>query len=104
MEKFGVVKDYWLVTKSEKKDEGLFLATHEVEDKYRFRVSVLRNIAKTSPYFHDGSVKTLPKAVDVMAEVQLGVKLDQSQRRLLTSFLESLTGQVPQNFGPPAER
>jgi cytochrome c peroxidase len=33
---------------------------------------MLRNVAKTAPYFHDGSVERLDSAVRVMAEVQLG--------------------------------
>jgi cytochrome c peroxidase len=31
-----------------------------------FRVASLRNVAMTPPYFHDGSVATLPEAVKVM--------------------------------------
>jgi cytochrome c peroxidase len=101
LEKFGVVKDYWLATRSETPDEGLFLATQQPADRSRFRVSMLRNIAETSPYFHDGSVAALHDAVAVMADVQLGVVLDEEQRRTLVAFLKSLSGAVPKNYGPP---
>jgi len=36
-------------------------------DKYKFRTPSLRNVARTAPYFHDGSVETLEEAVRFMA-------------------------------------
>jgi cytochrome c peroxidase len=57
--KFGVTKDYWLETKSAKPDEGRFMSTKKEEDKYVFRMAMLRNITQTAPYFHDGSVQKL---------------------------------------------
>ncbi len=52
----------------------------------------MRNIAQTAPYFHDGSVTSLPEAVQVMAHVQLGATLTDEQTNELVAFLESLTG------------
>ena len=52
----------------------------------------------TPPYFHDGSVATLPEAVKVMAGVQLGVTLNDIDTRDIIAFLESLTGELPANF------
>ena len=52
----------------------------------------------TAPYFHDGSVATLPEAVRVMARVQLGVTLGDAETRDIVAFLESLTGELPANF------
>ena len=60
-QRFGLVKDYWLETGSDKVDLGRYAATKKDEDKYVFRVPMLRNVAKTAPYFHDGSVDT-PRA------------------------------------------
>lgn len=97
-ETFGIVKNYWLATESEKVDEGLFTASQKVEDKYRFRVSMLRNIAKTGPYFHDGSVDKLTDAIGVMSEVQLGQEMSEEDRELIAAFLNSLTGEIPQNY------
>ncbi len=37
-----------------------------------FKVPSLRNVARTAPYFHDGSVQTLEGAVSVMAEIPSG--------------------------------
>ena len=103
-QRFGLVKDYWLETGSTKIDVGRFAATKKEEDKYVFRVPMLRNVAKTAPYFHDGSVDTLERAVRVMASVQLGKTLDDATARSIVAFLESLTGEVPANYAPPGRR
>ena len=104
LQKFGVVKDYWLETGSQKIDQGRFAITKKEEDRYVFRVPMLRNIAKTAPYFHDGSVDALDRAVRVMASVQLGKILDDAAAGDLVAFLESLTGDVPSNYAPPGEK
>jgi len=103
-QRFGLVKDYWLETGSSKVDVGRFAATKKEEDKYVFRVPMLRNVAKTPPYFHDGSVEQLDRAVRIMASVQLGKTLDDPTVRSIVSFLESLTGEVPANYAPPGRR
>jgi cytochrome c peroxidase len=99
--KFGRAKDYWTETGSAKPDVGRFAMTKKEEDKYVFRVAMLRNVARTAPYFHDGSVDTLDRAVKVMGRVQLGRELDDATISLLTAFLESLTGDVPEHYAPP---
>lgn len=57
-----------------------------------WRVPSLRNIALTAPYFHNGSVETLDKAVRVMAKVQLNRNISDDQADSLVAFLETLTG------------
>jgi cytochrome c peroxidase len=104
LQKFGLTKDYWLETGSEKPDPGRFALTKNEEDRYVFRVPMLRNVAKTAPYFHDGSVERLDSAVRVMASVQLGRMLDDATVASIVSFLESLTGDVPSNYAPPGRR
>lgn len=99
--KFGVAKEYWTATKSDKKDPGLYEATKNDADLYRFRVPMLRNIAKTAPYFHDGSVADLKEAVQVMADVQLGQRLRDSEVSAIVSFLDSLTGEQPKHYSAP---
>lgn len=61
-------RKYWTATGSEGIDEGLYEETQQEGDRYVFRVSMLRNIARTGPYFHDGSVATLEEAVRVMSK------------------------------------
>lgn len=103
-QRFGVTKDYWLETGSAKVDPGRFAATKKEEDRYVFRVPMLRNVAKTAPYFHDGSVDDLGRAVRIMASVQLGRTLDDATVESIVAFLGSLTGEVPANYAPPGRR
>jgi cytochrome c peroxidase len=103
-QRFGLTKDYWLETGSAKVDVGRFATTKKDEDKYVFRVPMLRNVAKTAPYFHDGSVEQLDRAVRIMASVQLGRTLDDANVHAIVAFLNSLTGEVPAHFAPPGRR
>lgn len=96
--KFGVTEEYWKATGSKTIDKGRFDVTHDPEDLYVFKVPTLRNVAMIPPYFHDGSVATLPQAVRVMGELQLGKKLTDAQVGSIVSFLGSLTGSLPANF------
>jgi cytochrome c peroxidase len=97
-QKFGVVEDYWKATGSQTIDNGRADVTKNPDDLYLFRVASLRNVAVTAPYFHDGSVATLPEAVRVMARVQLGVTLGDAETSGIVAFLKSLTGELPANF------
>jgi cytochrome c peroxidase len=45
-------------------DYGLFAVTGNVEDKDRFKAPTLRNIERTAPYMHDGSLATLNDVID----------------------------------------
>lgn len=96
--KFGVVEDYWPATGSADIDNGRSDVTKQAADKYVFKVPSLRNVAMTPPYFHDGSVATLPEAVRVMARVQLGRRLDDGEVADIVAFLDSLTGPLPEQF------
>jgi cytochrome c peroxidase len=80
---------------TELKDNGRFDATKDAADKHFFKVPSLRNVAKTAPYFHDGSVKTLDEAVKLMAAHQLGKDLSADDVASIVKFLESLTGELP---------
>jgi cytochrome c peroxidase len=101
VQKFGVHHDYWTMTGSEHRDAGLFESTNNEDDRYRFRTSILRNIEKTAPYFHDGSVSELAEAVRIMAKVQLDQDLDTAEVRSIVAFLQALTGDVPANYSDP---
>ena len=48
-------------------DLGRFDASKVEADKYKFRTPTLRNVSRTAPYFHDGSVADLRVAVKQMA-------------------------------------
>jgi len=100
-QKFGITRDYWLATGSSNRDQGRVAITKKEEDRFVFHVPTLRNIARTGPYFHDGSVRQLDAAVRIMADLQLGVVLDEPTTRAIVAFLGTLTGPVPANYAPP---
>jgi len=72
--------------------------TNDPADLYKFKVPGLRNVAMTPPYFHDGTVDALPKAVRIMAKVQLDVELSDPAVDEIVTFLGSLTGPLPEGF------
>ena len=76
-----------------KADLGRFNVTGNEEDRYKFRVSSLRNIEKTPPYFHDGTAETLEEAVMLMGKYQLGRQLSDQDIELIVKFLKTLTGE-----------
>ncbi len=47
-------------------DAGRGKITSKVEETGAFKTPTLRDVAKSAPYFHDGSAKTLEEAVDFM--------------------------------------
>lgn len=53
--------------KEEEVDVGRKKVTENDADWAAFKVPTLRNVSKTAPYFHDGSVATLEEAVKLMA-------------------------------------
>jgi cytochrome c peroxidase len=96
------------------KDEGRFAVTKEQAHRGAFKTPSLRNIALTAPYMHDGSVKTLKDAIDYYigggnsnAQLDKNIHvldfLSGQERADLLAFLQSLTGSMPPNVGPPAE-
>jgi len=94
-QKFGVLEPYWNYTKSEKVDDGRYELTKQESDKYVFKVPMLRNVERTAPYFHDGSVSRLDDAVWIMGKIQLGRELTKEQSTSIVGFLASLTGAIP---------
>ncbi|HRN82805.1 MULTISPECIES: cytochrome-c peroxidase [Nitrosomonas] len=83
--KLGIVKPY------ETDDLGRYEVTGLETDKKVFKVPSLRNVTKTGPYFHDGSVETLDEAIREMAEHQLGRGVGKGFVRDVKAFLGSLT-------------
>ena len=93
-QKFGVYGKYWELTVSKKIDEGRFEVTQNEADKYMFKVPSLRNIDKTAPYFHDGSVEKLEDAVTMMALLQLNKELTPEETKNMVAFLKTLSEEV----------
>ncbi len=95
-QKLGAVKPW-----PHQNDLGRYAVTKKNPDKMSFKVPTLRNIAKTGPYFHDGSVTTLDEAVRNMAEHQCGKQLQPADVQSIITWLNALTGEVPAAFVKP---
>lgn len=89
--KFGVMKE------TQSKRLGRYEVTNDTSDKFYFKVPSLRNVAKTSPYLHDGRFKTLDETVKFMAHYQLGRTISQEEVDKVVAFLKSLNGELPQS-------
>ena len=79
-------------------DSGRMDVTREAKDAFVFKVPTLRNVEKTGPYFHDGSVADLSEAVRLMAHHQLGKDLAPSEVKAIVTYLGSLTGSLPSDY------
>ncbi|NDV13436.1 cytochrome-c peroxidase [Crenobacter caeni] len=94
--KFGLVQGpYSKFTGVPNKDAGVYDISKKEADRDVFRTPSLRNVARTYPYFHDGSVWQLDQAIRVMSQTQLGLKLTDNEVADVQAFLESLTGTIP---------
>ncbi len=92
-QKIGIFEPY-----PNQENLGRYEITKVESDKMVFKVPSLRNVAKTAPYYHDGSIPTLDACVQFMAYYQLGKFLDQQTVEDIVAFLESLTGEYNEQF------
>lgn len=76
-------------------DVGRYAVTKDPKDKHVFKAYSLRNITRTYPYLHDGSVWDIGEVVRIMGEVQHNRKLTKTEIADIVAFLNSLTGEVP---------
>jgi len=79
-------------------DPGRGGVTKSQADNMMFKVPTLRNIAKTAPYFHDGSAKSLDQAVRMMGKHQLGLELSEGEVASIVTWLGALTGELPKAY------
>lgn len=93
-ERLGIMGDYFEdrgnITPA---DLGRFGVTGIENDTHVFKVPSLRNVARTAPYFHDGSATTLEQAVRIMGKYQLGIAIPDADIALIVKFLRTLTGE-----------
>ena len=83
-------------------DLGRYEITERPEDRWKYKTPILRNVALTAPYMHDGSIASLEGVVDFYAgggvphalldERIHPLDLDERDRSDLVAFLRSLTG------------
>lgn len=83
-------------------DDGRYRVTQRDEDRYRFRVPSLRNVAITFPYMHDGRYRRLRDVLEFYATPALHASyadarirtigsLNDAQRKDIIAFLLTLT-------------
>jgi len=94
-QKVGKFKAY-----ANRTDLGRHDVTGREEDKFVFKVPQLRNAALSAPYFHDGKVRTLAEAIDLMAVMQLDEQLTDEQIRSIMHFLTALSDQNLTSVSP----
>ena len=93
-------------------DVGRFSETKQLGDRGSFKTPTLREIARTAPYMHDGSLKTLEDVVEFynkggLANPQLdeelfALKLTAEQKADLVTFLkEGLSSEDYPDVKPP---
>lgn len=92
-QKLGAVEPY-----PDESDPGRYEVTGNEADRMFFKVPTLRNIEKTAPYYHDGSVATLEEAVRLMGKHQLGKELSADQIDLIVYWMKSLTGEISEEY------
>ncbi|MCB1529127.1 MAG: cytochrome C peroxidase [Hyphomicrobiaceae bacterium] len=90
-------------------DIGRFEITHKESDRWAYKTPGLRDVSRTAPYMHDGSIATLEDVVDYYssgAAAQNGtspnltkLNLTASEKVALVAFLKSLDGDDQKTTG-----
>ncbi len=88
--KMGLVNPY-----PNTEDKGRGEVTGRKQDDFLFKVPILRNIAQTAPFFHDGAATDLEQAVFGTGWHQIGIKFDTQQVSDISAFLRSLDNTQP---------
>ena len=85
-------------------DAGRGTVTKDPKDQGRFKTPTLREVARTAPYMHDGSIATLLEVIDYydrggaehpnLDPKMTKLSLTREEKEDLVAFLHSLSGQV----------
>ncbi len=85
-------------------DEGRFAVTRQPQDRGAFKTPTLREVSRTAPYMHDGSLATLEAVIDYydrggnpnpgLHPALRPLRLSAEEKRALAAFLHSLTGRI----------
>jgi cytochrome c peroxidase len=98
MQKFGLYGDYAKLTHSKKIDMGVYDRTKKEGDQFMFKTPSLRNVEKTYPYFHDGSVASLKESIRIMGKLQVNKDLTDVDVNDIEVFLKTLTADVDAKY------
>jgi cytochrome c peroxidase len=101
-EKIGLKNPY-----ANTNDPGRAKITGNDADRFKFKVPLLRNVALTPPYFHDGQTATLVEAIRQMTWLQLDKELTRDEAESIEAFFHSLSDQrraLQPHSGLPAQQ
>lgn len=92
-------------------DVGRYAVTKDPKDWGAFKTPTLREIARTAPYMHDGSLKTLEEVVEYynkggnknknLDERMKPLNLTDQEKKDLVAFLHALSGEGWQHIQAP---
>lgn len=95
-------------------DEGRFAVSGRSEDQGAFKTPTLREVGRTAPYMHDGSLTTLADVVQFYDEggranpnrdAELHpLHLTALEKQAVVAFLHTLSGIISEGIGPPGHR
>lgn len=85
-------------------DLGRFEITRDPRERWAYKTPMLRNVAATAPYMHDGSLPTLEAVVEYYDRGGTGapgqspliapLRLSVTERAALVAFLKALSGRA----------
>lgn len=88
-------------------DDGLYKVSHKEEDKGKFKTPSLRDVMRTGPWMHDGSMNSVPVIINLYTKGPAGADrllqpllLSAKERKDLQAFLEALSS-PPISFQKP---
>ncbi len=92
-------------------DLGRYMVTKREDEKGAFKTPTLRDIARTAPYMHDGSLKTLEEVVEHynkggiknpwLDERMKPLNLSPQEKKDLVEFMKALSGEGWQHHQAP---
>ncbi len=91
-------------------DQGRASVTGRPEDRGAFKTPTLREIGRTAPYMHDGSIATLEEVIEhydrggaanplLDSEIR-PLHLTAGEKSALAAFLRALSGEISEGLGP----
>jgi cytochrome c peroxidase len=92
-QKLGVARPWPNAT-----DTGRFEITKQEVDRGVFKVPTLRNVTRTGPWLHDGSIASIEEITRMMGRYQVGKELTDGQVKSIVAFLGALTGDAPKDL------
>ena len=95
-------------------DPGRFAVSHQEEDRGAFKTPSLREVARTAPYMHDGSLKSLEDVIEFYnrggnpnphldSELQV-LHLTPEEKQALRAFLRALSGTLQEGISQTPAR